>query len=156
VKLTITFPDNVAKKIRRLPNRDEFVSQAVEKALEQDAAPVETLGKSRWARLVDEIADGSMSLGDEAARFEQDRKELRLQSGQRLSVEGLAASAGEGVDDAADALRPRMDLMSQPPGPVALGEGIPGNLAQIALGDQCIQALRVSPLIAMILGDDVS
>ena len=79
MKLTITFPDNVAKKVRRLPNADEFVSQAVEKALEQDAAPVEAVEKSRWARLVDEIADGSMSLGDQAARFEQDRKDFREQ-----------------------------------------------------------------------------
>lgn len=35
MKLTITFPDNVAKKVCRLPNPDEFVSRVVEKALEQ-------------------------------------------------------------------------------------------------------------------------
>ena len=52
----------------------------MEKALEQDAAPVEARGSgSRWARLVAEIADGSMSLGDQAARFEQDRKDFREQ-----------------------------------------------------------------------------
>jgi hypothetical protein len=40
----------------------------VEKALEQDAAPSEAReGGSRWARLAAEIADGSMSLGEEAA-----------------------------------------------------------------------------------------
>ena len=79
MKLTITFPDKVAKKVRRLPNPDEFVSQAVEKALEQDGVTVEAQEKSRWARLVDEIADGSMSLGDQAAKFEQDRKDFREQ-----------------------------------------------------------------------------
>lgn len=81
VKLTITFPDNVAKKVRRLPNPDEFVSRVVERALEQGSSPVETLeGRSRWARLAAEIADGSMSLGEEAAaRFEHDRKDFREQ-----------------------------------------------------------------------------
>jgi hypothetical protein len=38
VKLTITFPDNVARKVCRLPNPDEFVSRVVETALEQDVA----------------------------------------------------------------------------------------------------------------------
>jgi len=53
----------------------------VEKASEQDAAPIEAWeGGSRWAQLVAEVADGSMSLGEEAAaRFEQDRKDFREQ-----------------------------------------------------------------------------
>ena len=80
MKLTITFPDNVARKVCRLPNPDEFVSLAVERALEQDRPSVEASEEvSRWTRLVDEIADGSMSLGEEAARFERDRREFREQ-----------------------------------------------------------------------------
>jgi len=53
----------------------------MEKALEQDAAPIEAgESGSRWAQLIAEIADGSMSLGEEAAaRFEQDRKDFREQ-----------------------------------------------------------------------------
>ena len=80
MKLTISFPDNVARKVCRLPNPDEFVSLAVERALEQDRPSVEASEEvSRWTRLVDEIADGSMSLGEEAARFERDRREFREQ-----------------------------------------------------------------------------
>lgn len=80
MKLTITFPDKVAKKVCRLPNPDEFVSQAVEKALERNSAPVEAPKEgSRWALLVGEIADGSMSLSDQAERFEQDRRDFREQ-----------------------------------------------------------------------------
>jgi hypothetical protein len=49
--------------------------------LEQDADLIEARkGGSRWARLVAEIAYGSMSLGEEAAaRFEQDRQNFREQ-----------------------------------------------------------------------------
>ena len=80
MKLTITFPDNVARKVCRLPNPDEFVSQAVERALEQGTIPVKASeGGSRWTRLVDEIADGSMSLGEQAAQLERDRREFREQ-----------------------------------------------------------------------------
>jgi hypothetical protein len=80
VKLTITFPDNLAKKVCRLPNPDEFVSRAVERALEQGAAPVEASKEgSKWNRLVREIADGSMSLGEQAVRFDQDRRDFREQ-----------------------------------------------------------------------------
>src|SRR3954471_19728892 len=80
VKLTITFPDNVARKVCRLPNPDEFVSLAVEKALEQGGSSVEASERgTRWTRLVDEIADGSMSLGDQAAQLERDRREFREQ-----------------------------------------------------------------------------
>ena len=80
MKLTITFLDNVARKVCRLPNPDEFVSQAVEKALEQSTDSVRASeGGSRWARLIDEIADGSMSLGEEAAQLERSRREFREQ-----------------------------------------------------------------------------
>src|SRR6185295_1794920 len=80
MKLTITFPDNVARKVCRLPNPDEFVSHAVERALEQGGASVEASERgTKWARLVDEIADGSMSLGDQAAQLERDRREFREQ-----------------------------------------------------------------------------
>ena len=34
---------------------------------------------TKWARLVAEIADGSMSLGEEAARFDRDRRDFREQ-----------------------------------------------------------------------------
>ena len=79
MKLTITFPDTVAKRVCRLPNPDEFVTQAVEKALEQEPEPVESsdVEESKWVRLVREVEDGSLSLGDYADQFNRDRAEFR-------------------------------------------------------------------------------
>lgn len=81
MKLTITFPDTVAKRVCRLPNPDEFVTQAVEKALEQEPEPppVEPsdAAESKWARLVRRVEDGSMSLGDYREQFDRDRAEFR-------------------------------------------------------------------------------
>jgi hypothetical protein len=78
VKLTITLPENVARKVCRLPDPDEFISRAVERALEQSAAPAERSEEgSRWARLAHEVEDGSMSLGEAAAGFDRDRREFR-------------------------------------------------------------------------------
>ncbi|HYO12527.1 MAG TPA: hypothetical protein VE685_04960 [Thermoanaerobaculia bacterium] len=81
MKLTITFPDTVAKRVCRLPNPDEFVTQAVEKALEQEPEPtlVESSDaqESKWARLIREVEDGSMSLGESYEQFNRDRAEFR-------------------------------------------------------------------------------
>lgn len=80
MKLTITLPDRIASKVRRLPNPDDFVSQAVERALEQEKAPDETPEEgSKWARFVREIEDGSTSLGEHAAQFDRERREFREQ-----------------------------------------------------------------------------
>jgi hypothetical protein len=79
MKMTITLPDSVAKRVCRLPNPDEFVSQAVERALDQEPGAVEPSDgeESNWARLVREVEDGSMSLGDYANQFNRDRAEFR-------------------------------------------------------------------------------
>ncbi|HEX6898508.1 MAG TPA: hypothetical protein VF789_02300 [Thermoanaerobaculia bacterium] len=80
MKLTITLPDRIAKRVVRLPNPDDFVSRAVEQALDQETSQTTNPppGESKWARLAREVEDGSMSLGDAAAkRFSRDRKEFR-------------------------------------------------------------------------------
>lgn len=80
MKLTITLPDRIAKRVARLPNPDDFVSRAVERALDQEApqATTSTPGESKWARLAREVEDGSMSLGAAGAkRFAKARKEFR-------------------------------------------------------------------------------
>lgn len=56
MKITITLPDEVARKVCRLPNPDEFVARAVETALGasgETGAP--EVKPSRWARLVERI-----------------------------------------------------------------------------------------------------
>jgi hypothetical protein len=79
MKLTVTFPDNIAKRVYRLKNPDEFVRQAVEKALDQEFLPSEPAAddKSRWARIVERIESESNSLGDYYDKFKQDLAEVR-------------------------------------------------------------------------------
>jgi hypothetical protein len=82
MKLTVSFPDNVAKRVHRLKNPDEFVRQAVEKALDQESLPLVPLelaaeDKSRWARIVERIESESTSLGDYYDKFKQDLAEVR-------------------------------------------------------------------------------
>lgn len=79
MKLTVTFPDNVAKRVCRLPNPDEFISAAVEKALDQEPAPAKSLaaGESKWARLVQRVESESTSLEGYYEQFKKDLAEFR-------------------------------------------------------------------------------
>lgn len=78
-KLTITFPDKIAKRVERLPNPDEFVSRAVEGALTHDEVPAEPSEAegSKWAKLVQRIESESTSLGDYYDQFKEDLAEFR-------------------------------------------------------------------------------
>lgn len=78
-KLSITFPDKIAKRVERLPNPDEFVSRVVEEALTHEPIPPEQPkpGKSKWARLVEEIEENPLSLGDHAKQDQGDRADFR-------------------------------------------------------------------------------
>jgi Arc/MetJ-type ribon-helix-helix transcriptional regulator len=78
MKITVTLPDEVAERVRQLPDRDEFVTRAVEAALADSppSPPVEAK-PSRWAQLVERIESQSFSLGSYAKKFDADRKEFR-------------------------------------------------------------------------------
>jgi hypothetical protein len=77
MKVTITLPDEIAKKVCRLPDKDAFVTRAVADALtrepELDAEP----GRSRWALLAERIKQDAQSLGEYRESFDRDRKEFR-------------------------------------------------------------------------------
>lgn len=79
MKLTISFPDDVAKKVCRLKNPDEFVRQAVEKALDEERSSPELpkAEESRWARLVQRVEKESTSLGSYYDQFKKDLAEVR-------------------------------------------------------------------------------
>jgi hypothetical protein len=79
MKLTITFPDKIAKLVRRLPNPDEFVTRAVEEALthEQVSPEHSEAEGSKWAKLVQRIESESTSLGDYYEQFKEDLAEFR-------------------------------------------------------------------------------
>lgn len=77
MKITITLPDEIAERVRQLPDRDAFVTRAVEAALAgSPATPVET-APSRWAQLVERVESQAFSLGSAAKEFDADRREFR-------------------------------------------------------------------------------
>jgi hypothetical protein len=77
MKITITLPDEIAERVRQLPDRDAFVTRAVEAALANSpAAPMETT-PSRWAQLVERVESQPFSLGSSAKDFDADRREFR-------------------------------------------------------------------------------
>jgi hypothetical protein len=77
MKITITFPDEIAKKVCRLPDRDTFVSKAVAAAITHEPDTPFKGGRSRWAQLVERIEQSAQPLGDARATFDRDRKEFR-------------------------------------------------------------------------------
>lgn len=77
MKVTITLPDEIAKKVYRLPDRDAFVARAVADALAHEPETVAESGRSRWSLLVERIKQDAQSLGDYRESFDRDRKEFR-------------------------------------------------------------------------------
>jgi hypothetical protein len=77
MRVTITLPDEIAKKVYRLPDKDAFVTRAVVDALSHEPEVVAESGRSRWALLVERIKQDAQSLGEYRESFDQDRKEFR-------------------------------------------------------------------------------
>lgn len=78
MKLTISFPNSVAKRVCRLKDPDEFVSRAVERALDQGEQVVESPdAEAKWARLVQRIESEATGLGDYYGTFKKDLAEVR-------------------------------------------------------------------------------
>jgi hypothetical protein len=78
MKITITLPDDIAERVRQLPDSDEFVTRAVEEALarEQPSTPPSEPQPSKWAQIAKRIESGP-SLGSYAKKFNADRREFR-------------------------------------------------------------------------------
>jgi hypothetical protein len=77
MRVTITFPDEIAKKVCRLPNKDAFVTRVVADALAQETDALSETSPSRWARLAEKIKRDAQSLGEYRETFDRDRKEFR-------------------------------------------------------------------------------
>ena len=75
-EITIVLRDKIARQVARLPNPQEFVSQAVEHALRNRGSSSQTEAPSKWARLVAEI-ESLPGLGDYEETFRKDQKEFR-------------------------------------------------------------------------------
>jgi hypothetical protein len=76
--LTISLPDEIAERIRQLPDSNGFVTRAVEEALarEQSSALPSEAKPSKWAQIVKRI-ESQPSLGSYAETFNADRREFR-------------------------------------------------------------------------------
>jgi len=80
MKITITLPDEIAERVRQLPDSDEFVTRAVEEALAKEPQPPpppsDEPKPSKWAQIVKRI-ESQPSLGSYAKKFNADRREFR-------------------------------------------------------------------------------
>lgn len=77
MKVAITFPDETASKVCRLPDKDAFVARAVADALALEPETDTESSRSRWALLVERIKQDAQSLGEYREFFDRDRKEFR-------------------------------------------------------------------------------
>jgi len=77
MKVAITLPDEIGKKVCRLPDKDAFVTRALADALAHEPETVTESGRSRWALLVERIKQDAQSLGEYRESFDRDRKEFR-------------------------------------------------------------------------------
>ncbi len=77
MRVTVTLPDEIAKKVCRLPDKDVFITRAVADALAQEPEAGAESGRSRWALIVERIKQDAQSLGGYREAFDQDRKEFR-------------------------------------------------------------------------------
>lgn len=78
MKIIISLPDEIAERVRQLPDRDDFVTRAVQAALaDSPPSPPAEAEPSRWAQLVQRIEGQQFSLGSYAKKFDADRKEFR-------------------------------------------------------------------------------
>jgi hypothetical protein len=79
MKITIALPDDIAEKVCRLPDRDEFVARAVEAALAHEPQKTIPAGTepSRWAQLVERIERQPATLDGYREEMARDGREFR-------------------------------------------------------------------------------
>ena len=77
MKIVISLPDEIAERVRQLPDSDEFVARAVEAALaDSPPSPPGEAQPSRWVEMLKRI-ESQPSLGSYAKKFDEDRREFR-------------------------------------------------------------------------------
>jgi hypothetical protein len=78
MKIIISLPDEIAERVRQLPDSDEFVARAVEAALSQEPqTPAPAAGEpSKWVQMIERI-ESQPSLGSYIEQWNKDRREFR-------------------------------------------------------------------------------
>jgi len=79
MKISITLPDELAERVSRRADRDEFVLRAVTAAFQREAPQlsVPQTRHSKWARLVEKIEGQPTGLGDYRETLKKDREDFR-------------------------------------------------------------------------------
>lgn len=74
MQITLTLPDELARQIQVLPDRERFVRETLESALRRRVAgnPL-----SKWAKIARRIEEHSPGLGDYTESWKQDLREVR-------------------------------------------------------------------------------
>lgn len=74
MQITLTLPDELARQIQVLPDRERFVREALQAAIQQRKAHKP---RSKWAKIARRIEETSTGLGDYTDKFKQDMHEVR-------------------------------------------------------------------------------
>ncbi len=79
MQLTVFVPDELGRRVRRLPDPDRFVAEALRRALPQGPAPAgeKTAKPSRWARFAAEVEADPVHLDGYSEQLERDAREFR-------------------------------------------------------------------------------
>ncbi len=79
MQLTITLPEDIGRRVRKLPDPENFIARVLAKALDgraQEPGPSPD-SRSRWARLVERIEADPVHLDGYGAQLKSDMREFR-------------------------------------------------------------------------------
>jgi hypothetical protein len=72
MQMTFTLPNELAQQIQALPDRDNFVREVLQVAMQQRANPP----LSKWAKMAKRIEENAIELGDYTDKFKQDMRDF--------------------------------------------------------------------------------
>ncbi len=73
MQVTFDLPNKLVQQIQTLPNRDHFVCEALEIAIQQQ----KPAHLSKWAKIAQRIEQNPLELNDYTDQFKQDMREVR-------------------------------------------------------------------------------
>lgn len=79
MQMTISFPEEIGSRLRKLPDPEGFIAEAVAKALHHhDAEPAPPpRSRSRWARIVERVEANPVHLDGYSKQLKKDMREFR-------------------------------------------------------------------------------
>ena len=74
MQFTLTLPDDLVRKLKSIPDRDQFVREVLQAAIEQHSL-IKPL--SKWSKIAKRIEQNPIELGDYTMKFKQDMQDIR-------------------------------------------------------------------------------